>query len=153
MSFKKASLLYAAVFSVAAFSVQCTETEKSGSDGIPEATIKAATVNDEPTVTIAIPADHHAYLDKGPQGNLIPVAFDWKPALESGKVKAEPELQSSPEGQKEEATGALVMRGTGEFVFSGGEIETGAQIRVRTQICNEISGMCFRPSWQTVNVQ
>ena len=131
---------------VAAFSMTCTETERSGSDGIPEASIRATSLDNQVTVSITIPADHHAYLNRGPQDNLIPVEFDWKPAMESGKIQQEPALKSSPEGKTEEATGALVLRGTGEFVFDAAGAPHGADLRVRTQICNEISGMCFRPA-------
>ncbi|HBS05275.1 MAG TPA: hypothetical protein DEA96_09935 [Leptospiraceae bacterium] len=138
---------------LAAFSMACTETERSGNDGIPEASIRATALENRVTVSISIPADHHAYLNRGPQDNLIPVEFDWKPAMEAGKIQQEPALESSPEGKTEEATGALVLRGTGEFVFSTAGAPHGADLRVRTQICNEISGMCFRPSWQTVTIQ
>ena len=131
----------------------CTETEQSGSDGIPEASIRAAALNEKVTVSITIPEDHHAYLNRGPHENLIPVDFDWKPALESGKILKEPELESSPEGEKEKETGAAVLRGTGEFVFTGISPAADTSLRVRTQICNEITGMCFRPAWQTITIQ
>ncbi len=131
----------------------CTETEKSGSEGIPEASIRATSLDNAVTVSITIPADHHAYLNKGPHENLIPVDFDWAPAIQAGKLTREPTLESSPEGKQEESTGALVLRGTGEFVFSDAGGASGADVRVRTQICNEISGMCFRPTWQTVSIQ
>ncbi|MCB1137111.1 MAG: hypothetical protein KDK23_00085 [Leptospiraceae bacterium] len=131
----------------------CNDTEKNGhAEGIPRATIRAAALQDNITVSVSIPADHHAYLDEGPHGNLIPVAFDWEPALAAGKMDSAPTLKSKPEGEEEEKIGALVLRGTGEFVFQG-SAKPGAPIRVRTQICNDVTGMCFRPTWQELSVE
>lgn len=133
--------------------LSCNDTEKNGhAEGIPEASIRAAALPNQITVSVSIPADHHAYLNEGPHGNLIPVAFDWEPALKAGKIDSEPTLESKPEGEKEEKIGALVLRGTGEFIFQG-SAKSGAPLRVRTQICNDVTGMCFRPTWQEVSVE
>lgn len=149
----RALISLVAALLLAFLSAGCTDSEQSGvSTGTPEATIRATSLQDTIVVSVSIPRDHHAYLDKGPQGNLIPVSFDWSPALESGKLAGEPSLTEKPEGEQEEKIGALVLRGTGEFKFSGDSPKPGAEVRVRTQICNDVTGMCFRPTWQTVSI-
>ena len=130
----------------------CKEDKKTDR-GIPSAAITASAVADQITVEVKIPEGHHAYLNEGPHGNLIPVAFDWKSAVESGKLASEPVMKKSPAGETESLTGALVLKGTGDFIFDSPTSPVGINLRVRTQICNETSGTCYRPEWQQVTVQ
>ena len=104
-------------------------------------------------IDLRLPPNSHLYLDKGLRGNLIPVSFDWQSLL-----KKKPRLISAPQGKYDKEVEAKVLRDQGSFVFSFSENETEAQdiigqtLKVRTQICNEVEGICYRPKWTDVQI-
>ena len=123
----------------------CKE-EKSPAPNRPQARISASVDDDTLTVFVAIPEGTHAYLDRGREGVLIPVSFDWK------DIKAKPVL--APDGEFDELVRATVFRGEGSFVFKVEDARTlkGSVFRVRTQLCNDELGICYPPSWQEVEI-
>ena len=100
----------------------------------------------------------HLYLDKGDRGNLIPVSFDWQSLLTKGFLKRAPKLISAPKGEYDKDMEAKVLRAQGSFLFSLSENDTSPQgvagqtLRIRTQLCNELDGICYRPEWTDVQI-
>ncbi|EHQ04691.1 protein-disulfide reductase DsbD family protein [Leptonema illini] len=127
----------------------------SRSQGVPEPSLSAAIANGKLNVTVTVPDRHHAYLDGGREGNLIPVTFDWKAWTADGL--AEPKPAAQPEGVIDEESGARILRGQGVFAFElpADAAETkkagDANFRVRVQICDEVKGICYRPAWHDVS--
>ena len=109
-------------------------------------------------VDLKLPPHSHLYLDRGLRGNLIPVSFDWQPVLKKGLLKKAPELASAPQGEYDKDVEAKVLRSQGSFVFSLAQDGTvtqglaGQTLRVRTQVCNEVEGICYRPKWTDVQI-
>ena len=103
-------------------------------------------------VSITIPPAHHAYLDRGKEGYLVPISFQWKEFLGSGMLKREPRLKSAPAGTYDKEVQATVMRGTGLFIFEirDSNWPIGKSFNVRSQICNEILGQCYPPAIQQI---
>lgn len=131
-------------------SFSCGGKEHSGSTEsyAPKASISAYQASEnEVRFLIQVPAGHHAYLDKGDDDVLIPVTFYWDDLVKSGEIKKVPELKEGPRGERDEDVGARVLRGTGTFIFTGESLSQtgGKSIRIRTQICDEEKGMCYRP--------
>ncbi len=116
--------------------------------GVPQPSVSAKLAEGTLSVTVSVPARHHAYLDSGREGNLIPVTFDWKAWTESGQP--EPTIVDRPEGDIDEDTGARILRGEGVFAFTVPPTARSADFRVRVQICDEIKGICYRPAWHDV---
>lgn len=103
---------------------------------------------------VHVPANHHAYLDKGPSGAFIPVTADWEALVKGGKISAAPALLRSPAGTLDKDSGAMVLRGTGEYEYKGSLAElAGLAVQVRTQICDDVKGICYRPKTQNVIIQ
>lgn len=115
---------------------------------LPDATISAVNQGDKLNVVIQVPERHHAYLDSGRDGNLIPVTFDWK---NLGIQLADLKSTEVPAGELEPDTGARVLRGEGRFSFELPQsVNNQTQFRVRVQICDEVKGICYRPVWHEV---
>ncbi|MBW7858467.1 MAG: hypothetical protein H3C43_09290 [Leptonema sp. (in: Bacteria)] len=115
---------------------------------LPDATISAVNQNGKLSVVMQVPERHHAYLDSGRDGNLIPVTFDWK---NLGLLEADLQSTEMPSGELEPDTGARVLRGEGRFSFELPQsVNNQAQFRVRVQICDEVKGICYRPVWHEV---
>lgn len=99
------------------------------------------------TVLVTVPNGHHAYIDRGDEGFYIPIEFDFKD-LEKGGYKVE--VAKIPEGEREEAVKATVLREEGKFVFSI-EAETTTplskifRIEIQSQVCNDLTKICFPP--------
>jgi len=111
----------------------------------PDAKIVANIENNKIKVIVQIPSDHHAYLDKGKDGMLIPITFDW-----SDLFTNEPQIISKPEGVFDKDVQATVLRNEGIFEFLlpeniSKENITNKILKVRVQICNETTGICYRP--------
>ncbi len=103
---------------------------------------------------VRVPASHHAYLDKGPAGAFIPIAPDWDSLVKAGRIKSAPALSRSPGGTLDKDSGAMVLRGTGEFEYTGNLTDlAGETIQVRTQVCDDIKGICYRPKTENVTIQ
>jgi thiol:disulfide interchange protein DsbD len=98
-------------------------------------------------ITVDIPADHHGYLDSGDEGLLIPLAFTFDdPGIEAQEI-------SRPQGTRDEQAHATVLRGQGEFAFQlavSGSVPDTPHAKLRYQICNDITNICYPP--QTVQV-
>ena len=132
---------------------QITTTKQDPSTASIQAQISK---NDQLEIRVAIPANSHAYLDKGKEGNLIPITFDWQTLVNKGSLSEFPRLVAAPKGQYDKKVEATVLRGEGLFVFASKKTNTlsstlaGEQIRIRTQICDEVEGICYRPKWTQV---
>jgi len=123
--------------------------------GEPEAIMNATVNGNKLSIRIVIPPQHHAYLDKGKEGNYIPVSFNWAALIKDGSLKKEPTMISAPKGEFEKVASAKVLRGEGIFIFESVEIPSlkGKSIKVKSQICDDIKGVCYRPSIKDVKIQ
>ncbi len=103
-----------------------------------------------------IPKNLHAYLDKGKDGQLIPISFDWQPLQETKAISTAPVLIQAPQGELNQKEEARVLRDEGIYIFELKEslhestLFNTLKFRVRTQICNEVAGICYKPSWTNV---
>lgn len=106
-------------------------------------------------VSIAIPFGHHAYLNTGKTGALIPISFDWKTWLSEGVIQQKPQTLSAPEGIYEELVEAQVFRNQGVFIFQTSPTDAlkGKTLRVRSQICNDEIGLCYPPTYQEIEIR
>ncbi len=98
------------------------------------------------TIRVSVPKDHHAYLNSGNREVFIPLSFDFS-GVESSGYKVE--NISSPKGVYDKEFEAIVLRGEGEFKFSIHRVK-GLEfiippIKVKSQICNDITKICFLP--------
>lgn len=98
-------------------------------------------------IRVSVPKDHHAYLDKGDKGMLIPLSFDFA-GVESVGYKIS--SVSKPKGEYDNEVNATVLRGTGEFKFSIKRVK-GREfiippIKATSQICNDITKICYFPN-------
>ncbi|MBF0274766.1 MAG: thioredoxin family protein [Nitrospinae bacterium] len=97
------------------------------------------------SVDIKIPQEHHAYLNEGDEGFFIPISikFDTK-HFSSIKVEA----GTRPVGTREDYVKAQVLRGEGKFPFTitaYDHFEGELLIKVMSQICNDITKICYPP--------
>jgi hypothetical protein len=129
--------------------------EPSASEPDPHAAVSEVVLTDGGAVLrVRVPANHHAYLDKGPAGAFIPIAPDWEGLVKAGRIQKAPNLSRSPAGTLDRDSGAMVLRGTGEFEYKGSLQDlAGETIQVRTQVCDDIKGICYRPKTETVTIQ
>jgi hypothetical protein len=131
-----------------ALNLSCQEKGGEGHPGSgdrPRPQISSEISGDTIRFSITVPENHHAYLDKGSEGNLIPVTFDWGGMKEPGPVFV-------PIGTRDERVRATVLRGSGDFLFrSPNAMEySGKKVRVLTQICDDIQGICYRPEYSDI---
>jgi thiol:disulfide interchange protein DsbD len=121
---------------------------------IPKADITATPLNLDQwpaqfKLTIAVPADHHAYLDKGIENIYLPVAIDPKQKL-SGSGFTLKYLQT-PTGAYDDSVKATVLRNHGDFIIAlqanpnQASYVNKATLEVNYQLCNEVSHACYRP--------
>jgi len=132
------------------------EREKPPASGVPRAEIEAIkNSKNKVQITITIPPGHHAYLDSGKEGNLLPILFDWKPSLEKNILKATPSVISAPPGVYDDLSKAKVLRGSGNYLFElpGEGFPDQTEFRVRTQICEEVIGQCYSPVFQNIKIK
>lgn len=123
--------------------------ERAAGD-VPAAAFAARVLGDgQVEINVNVPSRHHAYLDAGEYGNLIPLAFDWQ------GLTPEPKITAAPTGEHDEEVKARVLRGNGRFVFQfappAPDLQ-GRTIKVRSQICDEDKGICYRPTWTDVSL-
>ncbi len=96
-------------------------------------------------LAVEVPAGHHGYIDKGDDGFLIPFSFSF-PGLEETDVVVE--MTSAPPGVRDDKVRAQVLRGSGDFTFRlvpAPQPAVGATARLRYQICNDVTGICYPP--------
>lgn len=101
-------------------------------------------------IDFVVPAEHHAYLDKGDEQMYIPITFDTNGGLAGAGLKID-ELKK-PAGVYDSEVKATVLREKGEFLLSlSGSVNAATvPLSVKYQICNDVTHQCFRP--QTVSV-
>ncbi len=93
-------------------------------------------------ITVEVPADHHGYLDAGDEGLLIPISFAF-----DGQGLVAQEI-ARPQGTRDEQAHAAVLRGQGEFVFridAAGTASPSPHAKLRYQICNDVTNICYPP--------
>lgn len=120
---------------------------------VPAAAISGRVLeNGHAEINVQVPSRHHAYLDAGEHGNLIPIGFDWQ------GLTPEPATVQAPTGEHDDEVKAQVLRGNGIFVFESGAENAaapalaGRTLKVRSQICDEDKGICYRPTWTEVSL-
>lgn len=125
--------------------VACKKEEPKSS--LPQPTVTARLQGGKLQVQFQVPSRHHAYLDEGREGNLIPISFDWQGWSEKDAPLKAVQL---PPGEPDADSGARVLRGEGTFVFEPRHTPPQTDFRVRVQICEEVKGVCYRPTWIAV---
>lgn len=101
-------------------------------------------------ITVEVPADHHGYLDAGDEGLLIPISFAFN---DSGLIARE---IARPKGTRDEQAHATVLRGQGEFIFqleAAGSVNPSPNAKLRYQICNDVTNICYPPRTVQVPLQ
>jgi thiol:disulfide interchange protein DsbD len=98
-------------------------------------------------IAVQVPPDHHGYLDRGDEGLLIPLTFNFE-SLEMQSVQVT-EI-ARPQGSRDEQAQATVLRGEGEFVFrldpaAGLPAQGEFPAIVHYQICNDVTNICYPP--------
>ena len=127
---------------------------------IPKASFSVTSLNSgqwpaEYRLSLAVPKDHHAYLDKGDENIYLPVEIDPEQKLAAAQLKIV-NLQS-PVGMYDNKVEATVLRDQGDFLLSVAPLGSEpANIKtivlgVNYQLCNDITHVCFRP--QTTQVE
>jgi len=107
-------------------------------------------------VKIVPPPGHHAYLDAGKDGALLPIEINLD-ALRQAGLQALP--AGKPKGTWDEQIGATVLRGEGTFRYqltARPEVKAGTRnfvITVRSQVCNDTNGACYFPHVETLHLQ
>jgi thiol:disulfide interchange protein DsbD len=107
------------------------------------------------TLTVDVPENHHAYLDKGAEKAYIPLALDPKQKLQTLGLNLE--ITQRPKGHWEESVQATVLRGKGVYAirFSDavGKFQgTAISLEVKYQLCNDITNVCYRPQLATTSL-
>jgi thiol:disulfide interchange protein DsbD len=112
--------------------------------------VKTLKANSQFQIDFTVPAEHHAYLDKGDEQMYIPITFDANGGLAGAGLKID-ELKK-PAGVYDAEVKATVLREKGEFLLtlSGSANAATVPLSVKYQICNDVTHQCFRP--QTVSV-
>lgn len=148
--------VFSLIFSI--FASSCSEESAANTPSVPSAVVTASTApqNDRLIFKVTVPHGHHAYLNSGDEGNLIPVTFFWESLIENGVLRGKPMQISSPKGVRDEEVQALVLRGTGAYEFqivkTAAEKLKGLSLKVRTQVCDESRGICYRPRTDEVMI-
>jgi len=102
-------------------------------------------------ISVTVPHAHHAYLDKGKEGNYIQISFDWKALQDAGALKGAPRMIQKPKGEYDKLAKATVLRGKGAYVFQSQEAwPRGKTLKVKSQVCNETKGVCYPPHTEKV---
>lgn len=104
-------------------------------------------------IDFTVPAQHHAYLDKGDEQMYIPITFDANGELAGKGLKID-ELKK-PAGVYDSEVKATVLRDLGVFTltFSGNANLETVPLSVKYQICNDVTHQCFRPQTVSVNLE
>ncbi|TAN46378.1 MAG: DUF255 domain-containing protein [Methylococcaceae bacterium] len=108
------------------------------------------------SISMVVPRDHHAYLDRGEESSYIPITFDADANLaKSGLAISK---LDKPAGVYDSLAKATVLRDSGEFTVwlthdADAQPWPAAQVplAVKYQLCNDVTHVCFRP--QTAHVE
>lgn len=137
---------------------KASEQNPFSSDNVP--TIKYSIIGPELRgakgefiIRVSVPKNHHAYLNKGDKGIFIPLNFNFS-GVESVGYKISP--ISKPKGVYDNEVNARVLRGTGDFKFLIHRIK-GREfiippIKARSQICNDITKICYFPNTDDIPI-
>jgi len=127
---------------------------------IPKAEISVVSLNSgfwpaEYTLTLTVPQEHHAYLDKGDENIYIPIALDPKKKLAAAQLTLD--NSKKPTGSYDSTVKATVLRGQGDFVIALAPIgnvllSNETILEISYQLCNDITAVCFRPQIAQVNL-
>jgi len=128
---------------------------------IPKATLEITTLNTnqwpaEFRLSLSVPQDHHAYLDKGDENIYIPVAIDPKEKLAASELKLA--VLQKPPGVYDGEVKAKVLRGKGDFILSITPLDIKTlqsnplSVDVNYQLCNDMTHVCFRPQTTQVSL-
>ncbi|MBI3394411.1 MAG: hypothetical protein HY042_01105 [Spirochaetia bacterium] len=137
--------LSAVILSAAIAGASCSKKSSA-----PSADVTArAQGSQEIAFSVVVPAGHHAYLDQGKDGNLMEIQFDFKGLGIAAKPK------DAPKGVYDATVEATVLRGDSLFTFQVQDAKSlvGRKARVRTQICDEVKGLCYPVKYQDVEIQ
>jgi hypothetical protein len=142
------------------FGSSCTDGEgKSGPvSSVPKISVESGVDKSEGVVRfkVTVPPGHHAYTDAGDSGNLIPIQFFLENLSRELNIPVSetPALVSEPAGSRDEEFKARVLRGSALFSFKTGLAGkfSGKTVSVRSQICDERSGICYRPETIQVSI-
>ena len=107
-------------------------------------------------IAVQIPPNHHAYLDKGDDGLLIPLTFTFTLLEQRGTRVV---MRARPRGKRDEKFQATVLRGKGTFGFElqatqdtlpRDSVLTATLLYVLPatllyQICNDVTEICYPP--------
>ncbi len=96
-------------------------------------------------IAVEVPEGHHGYVDKGDDGFFIPFSFSFPGLEETGVVV---EMTNSPGGVRDKKVRAQVLRGHADFAFRlvpAPKPATSTTARLRYQICNDVTGICYPP--------
>jgi thiol:disulfide interchange protein DsbD len=126
---------------------------------VPSATLSAHLENAswpaQYALSLTVPADHHAYLDKGADKAYIPVNV----GLENPAAGVVIRKLAKPAGVYDEAVKASVLRGQGDFTLWLAPSDVGspvtatqATLAVNYQLCNDVTHECFRPKTTPVEL-
>jgi thiol:disulfide interchange protein DsbD len=112
-----------------------------------EVTLTALT-NGQYSLSLNIPKDHHAYLDKGDESIYIPVNIALDEKLSAAGFSIE-KLQK-PAGVYDSSVKATVLRDKNQFTLILAQSTTSkkieaTQLSVQYQLCNELTHVCYRP--------
>ena len=104
--------------------------------------------NQQLKITITLNPKSHLYLDVGERKNYFPISYRW------GKNNIyKPKEISRPQGVFDSEQKVHILKGEGSFIFSHDKMSQIKQIDIRTQICDEISNVCYRPLWNTHTIE
>lgn len=145
----KDSLLLVLFFLVFCILLGCSKGKDTKEEVLPDAKISHSLEDTKLFFKIEIPKDHHAYLDSGKENNLIPIQFDWQDLIQKQILKEEPKLLAKPIGEYDKEVQATVLRNIGEYTFQITNEEKekikNQIVQIKIQICNEVTGICYRP--------
>ena len=158
-SLVKAVLVACAIF----FLSSSARAQLPGTDSPPATVVRAAPAAlslkagapAEFTVRVAPPVGHHAYLDTGKEGVLLPVEISLS-ALEQAGIRVR--SVAKPKGEWDEHYGATVLRREGIFRYQltarpAAKVGTAEYaIEVQSQVCNDATGACYFPQTDTLRV-
>ncbi len=133
------------------------------------ATIPIASVRIEPTtlrlhsetpaeftVRVTPPFGHHAYLDTGKDGTLLPIEIHLTALAQAG---LQVRTIGTPKGEWDALFGATVLRREGVFRYqlsATPRAQAGTHdyaVTVNSQLCNDTNGACYFPRVETLHVQ
>ncbi|HEY3379360.1 MAG TPA: cytochrome c biogenesis protein CcdA [Armatimonadota bacterium] len=108
------------------------------------------------TVRVTPPSGHHAYLDAGKDGTLLPIDITLAALAQAG-LQVRP--VSKPKGEWDGQFAATVLRREGAFryqVTAPATAQAGTHtyaVTVRSQVCNDANGACYFPHVDVLHLQ